>query len=253
MRILKQSTAVNVMVFMTQAADHVTGITGATLTITASKNGGAFASITPTVTERGTGWYNLALDTAMTDTLGDLALHITAASADPSDLYARVVVRPFDDLAFPNVSGRGMDVSAGGDVDADAAGVRTAVGLAAANLDTQLDALPTAAEIRVEMDANSVDLNTIISRVDVATSTRAVAGDSMALTAGAVDALWDEVLEGGYTARELVRGFAAALLAKLSGANLNAPLFRDLADTKNRITATTDASGNRSVVTLDLT
>lgn len=40
----------------------------------------------------------------------------------------------------------------------DAAGVRTAVGLASANLDTQLDAIPTAAEINAEVvDALNVD------------------------------------------------------------------------------------------------
>ena len=40
----------------------------------------------------------------------------------------------------------------------DAAGTRTAVGLAAANLDTQLDAIPTAAEINAEVvDALNVD------------------------------------------------------------------------------------------------
>lgn len=87
---LKQSTARNLMVFLTASSDHVTGLTGATLTITASKNGAAFASITPTVTERGDGWYNLALTSAHTDTLGDLVLHITAASADPIDLREQV-------------------------------------------------------------------------------------------------------------------------------------------------------------------
>src|SRR4051812_24240518 len=90
MRSLKQSTAANVMVLMVDSADHVTGKTGLTLTITASKDGGAFGSITPTVTERGTGWYNLALTTAHTDTRGDLVLHLTATGADPADLVCRV-------------------------------------------------------------------------------------------------------------------------------------------------------------------
>lgn len=47
----------------------------------------------------------------------------------------------------------------------NAAGVRSAVGLASPNLDTQLDALPTAAEIRAEMDTSSTDLNTIITNL----------------------------------------------------------------------------------------
>lgn len=90
MRTIRQSTAVNVMVFMTDSADHITGKAGLTLTITASKDGGAFASITPTVTGRGDGWYNLALTASHTDTAGDLALHITSAGADPSDILIDV-------------------------------------------------------------------------------------------------------------------------------------------------------------------
>ena len=90
MRKIKQSTTKNIMVLMVDSTDHVTGKTGLTLTITASKDGAAFASITPTVTERGNGWYNLALTAAHTDTLGDLALHITGTAADPTDLVLLV-------------------------------------------------------------------------------------------------------------------------------------------------------------------
>ncbi len=78
------------MVFLTDSADHVTGKTGATLAITISKDGAAFASISPTVTERGNGWYNIALTTGNTDTLGDLVLRATASGADPIDLREQV-------------------------------------------------------------------------------------------------------------------------------------------------------------------
>jgi hypothetical protein len=78
------------MVFMTDSSDHVAGKTGATLTISLSKNGGAFASITPTVTERGDGWYSLALTATHTNTIGDFVLHITASGADPTDLREEV-------------------------------------------------------------------------------------------------------------------------------------------------------------------
>jgi hypothetical protein len=44
-----------------------------------------------------------------------------------------------------------------------------------------------------------------------------------------------------------------ACLGKASGLDTNAPKYRDIADTKNVISATTDASGNRTAVTLDLT
>jgi hypothetical protein len=98
MRKAKQSTSKNVMVLMVDSTDHVTGKTGLTLTITASKDGAAFASITPTVTERGNGWYALALTASHTDTLGDLALHITGAAADPADMVLLVEARSVDDV-----------------------------------------------------------------------------------------------------------------------------------------------------------
>ena len=47
--------------------------------------------------------------------------------------------------------------------DLAAADIRTAVGLASANLDTQLAALPTAAENRAEMDSNSTQLAAIVA------------------------------------------------------------------------------------------
>lgn len=79
------------MVFLTSSTDHVSGVTGATLSVSLSKDGGAFASISPTVTERGNGWYNIALTTAHTDTLGDFVLRITASGADPIDLRTVVL------------------------------------------------------------------------------------------------------------------------------------------------------------------
>ncbi len=76
---------------MTDSVDHITGKTGLTLTITASKDGAAFASISPTVTELANGWYTLALTTTHTNTLADLAIHITSTGADPTDVLCQVV------------------------------------------------------------------------------------------------------------------------------------------------------------------
>ena len=120
MRTCKQSTAYNLSVFMTSSTDHVTGKTGLTLTITASKDGGAFSSISPTVTELANGWYTLALTTTHTNTVGDLALHITGTGADPADLALVVRARVTDDLAYPATSGRSIVVDASGLVDANA-------------------------------------------------------------------------------------------------------------------------------------
>lgn len=102
---LKQSTARNIMVYLVQSSDGKTGATGLTLTITISKDGGAFASITPTVTERGNGWYNLALTTTHTNTLGDLAFHITGSGADPCDFKLPVEVELTGRLNYRSLLG----------------------------------------------------------------------------------------------------------------------------------------------------
>lgn len=97
--------------------------------------------------------------------------------------------------------------------------------------------------------------DTRLANLDAAVSTRAVAGDAMALTAGERTALtavvWAYVVEGTHTAVKLMRLFAAALAGKLSGAATATNTIRDIDDTKNRIIATVDADGNRTAITLD--
>lgn len=58
-------------------------------------------------------------------------------------------------------------------------------------------------------------------------------------------------IETGYTPRQVLRLLAAAMAGKSSGHASGAPIYRSITDAKDRITATTDSSGNRSVVTLD--
>lgn len=71
--------------------------------------------------------------------------------------------------------------------------------------------------------------------------------------AAEVDAVWDEAVDGTTTSRESMRLQNAALAGKASGLGTTTAVFRDLADTKNRISATVDADGNRTAVTRDVT
>ena len=208
---LKQSTARNVMVFLTDSTDHVTGLAGATLTITLSKNGAAFASITPTVTDRTNGWYSVALTTAHTDTLGDLVLRATATGADPIDLREQV---------FAGLPGESVTVSSiGTDVITSTALAASAVTEIAtgvrSELATELARIDVATSTRLATSGYTVpptasanatavrsELTTELGRIDVAVSTRLAtsgytAPDSAATIAGAV---WDEVLSGHTTA-----------------------------------------------------
>lgn len=67
------------------------------------------------------------------------------------------------------------------------------------------------------------------------------------------DAMLDEAngVETSWTVRQFYRISFAALAGKADGGSTVTMHFRDQADTKNRITATVDANGNRTAVTLD--
>lgn len=72
-----------------------------------------------------------------------------------------------------------------------------------------------------------------------------------ALSAAGIDSIHDEIVEGTLTERQLLRILLAALAGKSDGGGSPSINFRDLADSKNRISATVDASGNRTAITLD--
>lgn len=98
--------------------------------------------------------------------------------------------------------------------DLDAAGIRAALGMAAADLDTQLAALPTADEVRD------------------------------AIFARAYSAAY-----GAFTFDELTKLMAAVLLGKASGLGTTTATYRNLNDSADSVVATVDADGNRSAVT----
>jgi hypothetical protein len=81
--------------------------------------------------------------------------------------------------------------------------------------------------------------------------------DSNAVAASAASEIATAVvgatIEGTETVQGVLRLVRAATVGKLAGAATNTVTIRDAADTKNRITATVDADGNRSAVTTDAT
>lgn len=152
-------------------------------------------------------------------------------------------------------------------------------------------AAPTVAAIRTEMDANSAklasieghcsaikggtfngttdSLEAIRDRGDAAWLTAAgfsthTAADvwvsatrtltdkvGFELSVGGVDAVWDEVLEGGLSARQIVRILAASMAGKSAGGGTATVTFTGVDGTTTRITATVDVDGNRTAVTLN--
>jgi len=94
-----------------------------------------------------------------------------------------------------------------------------------------------------------INLQTTASQLD----DLATAANLAVLSLSAIaDAVHDEVVDGTTTFRESTRLHNSALGGKASGLNTTAAVYRDLADSKDRISATVDADGNRSIVTRDL-
>lgn len=181
-RVCKQSTTYNLRVFMVDSSDHVTGKAGLTLTITAAKSGtNALSSITPTVTEIASGWYNLALTTGNTDTVGDMAIHITGTGADPTDTVIVIREQVLGDTLTSNAMQWAGAATATDDIALKAT-------LAKTTDITGFNDLSTA-QVNAEADTALSDVGlttTITGRIDVATSSRlATVGYTVPPTAAA--------------------------------------------------------------------
>jgi hypothetical protein len=72
-------------------------------------------------------------------------------------------------------------------------------------------------------------------------------------TANVGQAVWQYLIESGFTAEEIIKLIAAVQLGETSGFNggPTTGTFRDIANTKDRVIAVVDAHGNRTSITLD--
>lgn len=96
--------------------------------------------------------------------------------------------------------------------------------------------------------ADNIDL-TQAHVLAIVEALHAHAAENVTLAEGSNN-VWDEILENGLTARELMRLFAAALVGNASGLEGANPIFRSLDDSKDRITATY-SGGTRTVTSRD--
>lgn len=125
----------------------------------------------------------------------------------------------------------------------DAAAVRTAVGLASANLDTQLGTID---------DFIDTEVSAIKAKTDNLPASPAAVSDIPTANTNA-DALLDRAagVETNRTLRQALRLILAVCTGKASGLNTTTATYRDTNDSKNRVVATVDVDGNRSAVTYD--
>ncbi len=83
---------------------------------------------------------------------------------------------------------------------------------------------------------------------DIATSVASQINASITLSAAAITAIWDHVIEDTYSARDYMRGMASVLIWKFSGALGRNPIFKAANGIKNRIVATITPDARTAVV-----
>lgn len=211
----------NTIPTVTTLTNDPTGVTTLLSRLTATRAGYldnlsagavALASDMATVIARIGAWTGTGVNTL----LGAFKAALSKTASTPSDIGGTFdattdsteAIRDRGDAAWTTATGFSTLTQAD---------VRSAVGLASADLDTQLGAIPTAAEN---------------------------ATGWMNLTDG---------VETGVTPQGAMRIILSATSGKSSGHAAGTPKYRDPNDLKNRIDAVTDADGNRTSVTLDMT
>lgn len=122
--LIQQSTTTEPLLFLlVSSGDHIAAVTGASPTVKISKNAAAGASPAGAVSEIDStnvpGWYQVAANSTDANTLGQIILHASHASADPCDMLVAQVVsfNPRNaNLGLSNVSAN-MAQIAGANVD----------------------------------------------------------------------------------------------------------------------------------------
>ena len=151
-----------------------------------SKDGGAFANLTTLPVVTPASGRAVKVDLSATEMTADQVVvqFVDAAGAEWDDLFVNIqtAARQIDDLAFPNVSGRGADIDAAGGVEVGTfqAGAITAAAFAAGAIDAAAIAANaiTAAKIATDaIDNTKIAAGAITSseapNLDAAVSTRA--------------------------------------------------------------------------------
>lgn len=111
---------------------------------------------------------------------------------------------------------------------------------------TSVNSIPTNPLLTNDARLNTLDAN-ISSRLASSTYTPAPSASTVSA------AVLSEVVEGTVTVVESLRLSNSVLGGKVSGAGTDTNVFRDLADSKDRITSTVTSSGNRTNIIKDLT
>lgn len=240
---VQQSTTAYPLVFLLiSSTDHISGLTGATVTVTISKAGAAFGSPAGSVTEIGSGWYKVAGSATDTNTLGPLALHATATGSDPTDvIYPVVAVNPQSATGFvtsvPTVVGAVGSVT--GNIGGSVASVTGAVGSVAGNVSGSV-----ASVVGAVGSVTGITFPTNFGALSINSSGQIV------LSATGADAV---LVEGTINLPQAMALAMDAVISVLSGVPTSGSgtiLVKDPTGTHTRGSISVDGAGNRTAVTL---
>lgn len=190
MYVIKQSTGLTVPFFAHDAnGDGVTGLVDGGFTKRISKGSGAFGAMTVTITEMENGWYSFPLSGAHTDTSGLLTISFLHASIKSVNLQWRVEARLLDDLATPTNITAGTITTATNvtTVNGLAANVITAASIADGAIDAATFAADVDAEVRSYVGLASANLDTQLDDIDAAIAGIGTAGGAAINTDAATD------------------------------------------------------------------
>lgn len=180
----------------------------------------------------------LVLDGAVYQfTVNALELGPSGSGASAATIAAAVWDEALGGHATAGTSGAALTTAASAS-GMDAAGMRAALGMAAADLDTQLDAIKTDTAAAVS------DTGAIKAKTDNLPTDPADASVVAALISALPQSVWEHAISTGYPAERLLRVISAAVAGKT---NTSGTVMRDVTDTQDMITATITGSDRTSV------
>lgn len=196
---VKQLTTLTVPFFLHDVnGDGVTDKVDGDFTKRISKNGGAFAAMTVTITGMENGWYSLPLDTGHTDTNGILTVSISHASAKRVNLQWRVGTHIASD-STPQTGDSFARIGATGSALTSLA-TQASVDTIQADTNDIQTRIPTNSELLLETTIATLTTQTDFTLADGSPDDSAYFGHEMIITDAVTSTQKAVVICTGYTA-----------------------------------------------------
>lgn len=213
------------------------------------------------------GYYQITLDETDSSVAGTMVIEVTMAGALPVKEVVNILISNMYDSKYSTdylqvdiVEAGGSSITGVDDFKADVSNLDDSISsrsshnasdvwssvsrtLTAGTKDTEVDAIKTKTDSLTFTTSNKVD-----SRIDAVGSNAVTTPNDFKLTVAEIKT---GITDGSLDMEEMLRLMLSLLVAKSSGGGTNSYVFRDISDTKNRISMTVDDDGNRLTVTVD--